>query len=170
MHQKACRTDGRTDEQPRSNMPLQLLWSWGHKNLVLRMFHMQFELSWPCGFREEIVWMFHHIWSWQATWKLIHNIFITWALLFLEWSRSICLAILEKSIEFPVWFGHSLLAARATGFFSVYQQSVLRHEMCRLLWDVRCVQNDLNLRISYMLENTFLLDLVHFSMLNMFKS
>ena len=26
------RKDGRTDEQPRSNMPLQLLWSWGHNN------------------------------------------------------------------------------------------------------------------------------------------
>ena len=26
------RTDGRTDEQPRSNMPLQLLRSWGHNN------------------------------------------------------------------------------------------------------------------------------------------
>ena len=24
------RKDGRTDEHPRSNMPLQLLWSWGH--------------------------------------------------------------------------------------------------------------------------------------------
>ena len=33
------RTDGRThrrtDEQPRSNMPLQLLWSWGHNQEVL---------------------------------------------------------------------------------------------------------------------------------------
>ena len=27
------RTEGRTDEQPRSNMPSQLLWSWGHKKV-----------------------------------------------------------------------------------------------------------------------------------------
>ena len=70
--------DGWTDEQPRSNMPLQLLWSWGHKNLgtdfqdgghngflirnKLAMFDIQvililpikFRVYWPCLLRGSI--------------------------------------------------------------------------------------------------------------------
>ena len=52
-HASKSVTDWRTDRQPKSKMPPQLLWSWGHKNVDIK-------LQYTCAYLISKIWFADH--------------------------------------------------------------------------------------------------------------
>ena len=142
--------DERTHKQPRSNMPLQLLWSWGHKK---RLWHFMQIISWGDFFMKcQSLFLGKK----KKNSKLLSAIF--WLLFFFFTPHASCYGNWNDSKygQVPIYRANSVIAVAGSRnyssrlqrlFIDCYHELQLTPFRNKIFLAIKCIQMSLSLSI-----------------------